>query len=308
MDIKSKSDSTNKSSSEVSFQFADKVKSLPVVNSTCYWLSESYNKIRERNFVTKCTCGLAETTIKSSIYLATPLVKKFKSQVNALDSIACNQLDRLEIAFPIIKSNPDAIVSQSRELLNKTVEPAVTRYTSLKTHTTQKCKSVKEFYLNGPLSLNNNRGLLKLISFTQNFIENYFIYEQISTTPNMEKVEEFVQVYLDYKDKQNANKGLDYENLIKHIKVLTYVLFYSLEAKLTKNSNESFKLLKSCFYRMFKLFEYYDLCKQTMLNKLQDKFHVTKDKIDLYKEYLDVLSKQFTVQDGRQLHQINVII
>jgi len=64
-------------------------------------------------------------------------------------------------------------------------------------------------------------------------------------------------------------------------------------------------VIKSYFYKLFKLFEYYDAMKENLVDNLVDKFHVTRDKIDLYKEYLDVLSKQFTVQDGRQLNQIN---
>lgn len=255
---------------EVNFEFAHKFKSLPVVNSTCYWLTKSYNKIKEKNFVTKCTCGLAETTIKSSLYLATPIVNKFKDQVNVLDSIACYQLDKLETAFPIIKSEPEAIVNQSKELINKTVEPAVARYTNFKSNTEQKCKTVKDFYLHGASQLNlNNKNVLayKLINLSQNFIENYFIYDQISHTPNMIKVEKFIQVYLDYKD-QLAKKELNYENLIKHIKVLTYVLFYSLEAKLTKQSNESIKVIKSYFYKLFKLFEYYDAMKENLVDNL----------------------------------------
>jgi hypothetical protein len=287
------------SGSEEACRFICRFQSLPVVNSTCYWLFENYNKLKEKNFVTKCTCDLAETTLKSSIYLATPIVKKFKSQVNALDSIACNQLDKLESAFPIIKSQPDMIVSQSKELINKTVEPAVTRYANFRTSTQNQCKTVRE-----KLSLKKNTG--KLINMSQCFLENHFIYDEISSSPYMEKVEEYIQVYLDYKD-TIACKELNYELLFKHIRILTYVLFYSIEAKITRHSNESIRFIKSYFYKLFKLFEYYDTVKQNLNNKLSEKFHVTREKIDLYKEYLDVLSKQFTVQDGRQLSSINVI-
>ena len=136
-------------------------------------------------------------------------------------------------------------------------------------------------------------------------IENYFIYDQISATPNMNKVEDYIQIYLDYKE-QLTKKKLSYEVLFQHIRILTYVLFYSLEAKLTRYSNESIKQIKSYFCKILKLFEYYDSIKQSSKAKFQEKFHVTKEKIDLYKEYIDLLSKQFTVQDGRQLSQINV--
>jgi len=285
--------------SEESCRFIYRFQSLPLVNSTCYWLFENYNKIKEKNFVTKCTCDLAETTLKSSIYLAAPIVKKFKSQVNVLDFIACNQLDKLESAFPIIKSQPDMILSQSKELIKKTVKPAVTRYTNFKINTENQCKTVRE-------KLSWKKTTVKLINISHYFLEYHFIFEEISSSPNMEKVEEYVQVYLDYKDKI-ACKELNYEILFKHIRILIYVLFYSIEAKITRYSNESIRFLKAYFCKLFKLFEYYDALRQNVNTKLREKFHVTKEKIDLYKEYLDVLSKQFTVQDGRQLSSINVI-
>jgi len=292
---------------ETNFLFANKFKSIPVVNSTCFWLTENYNKLKEKNFVTKCTCDLAETTIKRSLYLATPIVNKFKDQVIVLDSMACNQLDKLEEAFPIIKSNPDTIVSQSKELINKTVCPALYSYSNFKENTENKCKKFKEFYNNKvSLQLCKTDVLAgKLINSSQSFIENYFIYDHISSTPNMQKVGDYIQLYLDYKE-QLSRKNLSYEVLFQHIKILTYVLFYSLEAKLTRYSNESIKQIKSYFSKILKLVEYYDSIKQSFNAKFQEKFHVTKEKIDLYKEYLDLLSKQFTVQDGRQLNQINV--
>jgi hypothetical protein len=292
---------------EINFLFANKFKSIPVVNSTCFWLAENYNKLKEKNFVTKCTCDLAEITFKSSLYLATPFVSKFKDQVIILDLIACNQLDKLENAFPIIKSNPDKIVSQSKELINKTVRPAFIGYSNFKENTENKYKIFKEFYKNKESLRLCKTDILagKLISSSQSFIENYFIYDQISATPNMNKVEDYIQIYLDYKE-QLTKKKLSYEVLFQHIRILTYVLFYSLEAKLTRYSNESIKQIKSYFSKILKLFEYYDSIKQSFIAKFQEKFHVTKEKIDLYKEYIDLLSKQFTVQDGRQISQINV--
>ena len=49
----------------------------------------------------------------------------------------------------------------------------------------------------------------------------------------------------------------------------------------------------------------YNVLKTSVSFRLQDKFHVTRDKIELYKEYLDVMSRQFIVQDGRSLEHVH---
>ncbi len=125
-----------------------KFQSFPVVNSTCGWLSDSYSKIKAANFVTKCTCQVAESTIKNSMYLASPIVSTFKTQVKCLDSLAFNQLERLENAFPIIKSDAGNIVSQSKELINKTVEPVSTSLENFKTTTRDSVKNCFSRYDN----------------------------------------------------------------------------------------------------------------------------------------------------------------
>lgn len=142
----------------------NKFKSFPVVNSTCGWLSDSYSKIKATNFVTKCTCRVAESTLKNSMYLASPLVNTFKSQVDCLDSLAFNQLQRLESAFPIIKSDADKIVSQSKELINKTVEPVSNSLENLKSTTRDSVKNCFTRYLL-KLKLDSKTFFFQKISF-----------------------------------------------------------------------------------------------------------------------------------------------
>ena len=41
---------------------------------------------------------------------------------------------------------------------------------------------------------------------------------------------------------------------------------------------------------------------------LKDRFHITKENVDFYKDYMRVLGKQFTVSDGRSIEHIHVHI
>ncbi len=279
---------TSEFDNEIGLLSATKIKSFPVVNSTCYWLTESYLKLKQANFVTKCTCGLAETTLKNSMYLATPLVNRFRDQVTSLDSLAFNQLEKLETAFPIIKSNADTIVSQSKELLmNKTVKPVRSRYKTLKTNTIG-C-------LSSPVLVN------RFLDLTQNFLETYLIEEDLKKLNHAESVEDYIKYYGEYKINEEK-----YNDLIKRIQMLTYVFYYALK---TNSLNQAQMALKVLTVKLAKLYMYLELMnayKTSATRGIKEKFYLTKEKFELYKEYLDVLSKTFTVQDGRSLHHVNV--
>lgn len=225
---------------EVGLLCANKIKTFPVVNSTYYWLTKSYTKLKETNFVTKSTCTIAECTLKNSLVLAYPLVHKFKYQVSNLDSIACNQLEKLETAFPIIKSDTDSLVTQSRELLTKTVEPMCAGYATFKTNAETKCKTLK--------------------------------------TSLTEKI-------------------LDYHNLIVRMRALTNAINNNLK----QQAEMALRILELKFSTLCQLLTTFSLNKSKLSAQVKAKLYLTKDKIELYKEYLEVLCKQFTVQDGRSL-------
>lgn len=91
-------------------------------------------------------------------------------------------------------------------------------------------------------------------------------------------------------------------------KLLSVYAFYSLQETIINQINSAIGHFRSYLNNLLKIVDAYKQLKHNLYFQMQDKLHLTKDKIDLYKEYLDVLSKQFTVQDGRSLEYVNVII
>lgn len=270
---------------------SNKFKSFPVVTSTTNWLTENYSKLKERNFMTKCTCGLAETTLKNSMYLATPLVNKYLPLVNSLDSIAYNQLERLETAFPIIKSEPEYLVTQSKELLTKTVEPVSKRVNNFKTNTKASVKNCL------PKSLPGQKLANQFLDMSQKLLEQYLIYADLE---KLEILDESPKEFISYYEKEKKCQAL-----FKRINVLTYVFYASLKEKLMKQARLVLDLLTFKFAKLQSVISWLDSYKTSILNKTKEKMYLTKDQIHLYKEYFDVLSKQFTVQDGRSLHHVH---
>lgn len=266
----------------------NKFKSLPIVVSTCFWLSENYNKLKEKNYVTKCTCNLAESTIKNSIDLATPILDKFKDKVDVLDSLACNQLDKLEAAFPIIKSNPDTLVNQGKELINNwTIQPAVTKIYNIKNSTEKKCQNFE----NQTKVLAN-----KILDITEDIMDKNHLVSQKKVNSSNENNKSLIK-----------EDPRSFTAIAQRTKLVGLILYESAKTKLAQNINYPIRMIKSYIYSILKWLDFYKTLKRNFFVRLQDKLYFTKDKIDMYKDYLDLLTKQFTVQDGRSLEHVNVI-
>lgn len=256
--------------------FASKFKSIPLIISTCFWLSENYCKLKQANFITKTTCDLAETTLKSSYSLATPILSKFINQVGFVDALASNQLDRLIASFTLLSNDTNSLFNHTKDFIN-----------FLKVQPKDKTRS----FIN------------KMLDMSENFIESNLIYEELFKDNSSE--DKLSKNNLELLKLFKNQKELSKNDLSHRTKVLTLVAYNSIQFKLLNQLNESFKLFKAYLLNLFKIIETFKSAKEALAESVKDKFHVTKDKIDVYKEYLDVLSKQFTVQDGRSLDHIH---
>jgi hypothetical protein len=272
------SNSVNKNSNE-SLIFPNRFKSIPLIFSTCFWLSENYHKIKQTNSLTKKTCDLAEITIKSSFELATPFLCKFRNQVGFVDAVACNQLDKMLAAFTLISNDTNTIYNQTKQFIYE-----------LKS---QPCNQTRNLFG-------------KVLDLSEKFIESNLIYNEllleVDSSNNQATFNYIQELIKSYKNQKDSFKN----NLSHRTKILTLITYNSIQYKLLNQLNDSFKLFREYLLNLFKIIETLKSFKETLANNVKDKFHVTKDKIDLYKEYLDVLSKQFTVQDGRSLDHIHV--
>jgi hypothetical protein len=269
----------NSNSDLQSLIFPNRFKSIPLIFSTCFWLSENYHKIKQTNSLTKKTCDLAETTLKSSFELATPFLLKFRNQVGFVDSVACNQLDKMIAAFALFSNDTNTIYTQTKQFIYE-----------LKS---QPCNQTRNLFG-------------KMLDLSEKFIESNLIYNELlletDSSDNQATLNYNRELIKAYKNQKDSFKN----NLSHRTKILTLITYNSIQYKLLNQLNDSFKLFREYLLNLFKIIETFKSIKEALAMNVKDKFHVTKDKIDLYKEYLDVLSKQFTVQDGRSLDHIHV--
>ena len=254
-----------------SASFTNKVKSIPVVESTCDWLCNSYIKLKSTNFVTNATFNMAECTLKNSLHLATPLLKPFQAQVDALDSLACTQLDRIEHAFPIIKTDTGTLVCQGKDLLNNwTVQSAVNHYNQIKTGTEFIYKKSCEL---SDLRAQTRQLATRLCELTDSLIEKNLLRDQLVTLKKNDEVvlssNERLLCYLNYKE-QVANSSM---SLTERSKTLSLLLYFCVQDKLLRQLNESIEKIKATFVYLNKLLEMYEMFKRNVACKLQDQFH-----------------------------------
>lgn len=306
--------------------FADRCKSIPVFNSTCFWLNEYYNRLKEINTITKYTMELAESTIKTSMCLANPLMQKFKGHVHTLDTLACQQLDRLEAAFPILREDTDKVVSEGKNFFHKTVQPAVNRINTFRTQTEDTCTAFKNYGLMKVESIKCTKSRIiqtkstklikKLYDLSENFLETNLLYDDGDLTMD-ESLRNYYQTNISslratiipQPSLSTSPTVIMIENeidLANKIKILTCLLYFAVQKKCLKHINLLIHALDHYVDRLNRIGDAFEVQKANFKVKFEDRINYTKNRLNFYKEYLDLLTKQLTVQDGRSLDHVYV--
>lgn len=252
-------------------KFANRLKSLPVLMSTCIWFSQNYERLKASNTLIRQTCELAETTVQASVHaVADPLTTRFKSQLDILDCLACNQLDRLEHAFPLISKDMPTILNESKSMILGTNQVAhrfldrVEKRLILASAAAEPSKTNKQ--------QENVKQNIKSIEGRNE--------EQLSVSPT--------------------------PSLTVRSRLLAIMLYQVVKARVEARARLAYDLLAHSCPCVEAMSRRADEWRQAALYTLHERFFFTKDKLDLYKEYLDVLMRQFMVQDGRSLEHVHV--
>jgi hypothetical protein len=233
--------------------FRNKLKSIPLIESTWSIINENYFKIKDINFVTKLSYALAENTVRATSNLATPLLNKFKDQVEAFDNIACLQLARLELVFPIIKSDAGTIVNQSKEKVQSAIDSL--NFLSQYSDYNLKAKTINF--------------ASRVLDQGENLIEKNLIYcEPNKFSPN----NQHIQSYLSYK--QESSDMSDMWSVASRGKMLSQILCSCFQEKITSLLSNSVEQIKLMLFNLCKIVEMYELLKMNLSSKMHDQFNV----------------------------------
>lgn len=289
------------------FLFANRCKTLPLVNSTCSLFNEYYNKVKEANRLTKFTIGLAESTIKTSFSLANPVLEKFNGPLHVIDEIANRQLKKLETAFPILNEETDSVVNQGKMLLHKTAEPALSKLNKIE----HRCENIKNYGMEKVTSIKKAREQLKakailkkLLDASEYLIEKYLLEDRVYVVDD--------KLLMDYYHSgssltRDATKRRDNEDISNRIKGLTCTVYSALQKRCLRKINTTIHSFDAFLDRISQLVHLLDKQKTYLKTQFKDKMSNGFKKVHFCKEYLEALAKQMMVQDGRSLNQVNVI-
>lgn len=108
-------------------QFVEKVRDLPVVSDALGKLGALYTGTKEHNRLFRLTLSGAESGVGLLWSTTKPVMKTFDKTIEALNGIACNQLDKLEQDYPIIAQPTDVVLKQTKETAAAAVKPLADR-------------------------------------------------------------------------------------------------------------------------------------------------------------------------------------
>jgi hypothetical protein len=118
---------------------------------------------------------------------------------------------------------------------------------------------------------------------------------------NDEKYNEILSYMRQYKTQKEIKNNIEYISVKNRIKILLLILFQVLRIRINRYMDNN----KLIIYLFKKLNIQYLSLISFFKSNIKDRLDL-KDKLDLYKEYIDVLCKQFIVQDGRSLENVKV--
>jgi len=115
--------------------FLSRLVKLPVIDSAINVASGIYGRAKNSGGIVGTTLSIAENTAYVTAAQVAPFAQKFipmaTSPLTKLDDFASKGLEKLENNVPEIKKQPQEIVSDTKELINARISPAVNRVNSV---------------------------------------------------------------------------------------------------------------------------------------------------------------------------------
>jgi hypothetical protein len=128
----------------------DRIAEIPIVNTALTNVNDYYGKMKQTNALLRTTCNLAELSLKTMAFAATPITSICKKPIESVDSYFYEKVDALEFAFPVLSKPTDVLTNQAKEMYDKKVKQPIEQFyiekdrkvDELKTFGTNKVNSV----------------------------------------------------------------------------------------------------------------------------------------------------------------------
>ncbi|XP_048732411.2 perilipin-2-like isoform X2 [Ostrea edulis] len=125
-------------------QFVSRLSSLPVVSTAVTQACSLYQRTKESNQLFRTSLNLAESSIKTLSETSKPYLEKYQPQLDSVNKIACDQLEKLEERYPVITKPTDELVNDGKEACHVVLKPAIDRVNAVRQYSNDKYNQGKE--------------------------------------------------------------------------------------------------------------------------------------------------------------------
>jgi hypothetical protein len=113
----------------------DRLAEIPIVNSAVSNVTDYYGKVKEKNPILRGTFNLAELSIKTLAFAATPINSLCKRPIESIDGYLCERVEDLEHSYPSITKPTEQLTSA---IYNRTIREPIDTLQSIKDATTNR--------------------------------------------------------------------------------------------------------------------------------------------------------------------------
>jgi hypothetical protein len=104
--------------SKTGIKTIDRLNEIPVVNSAVHNVTDYYGKVKDSNVLFRTSLNLAEMSVKTMAFAATPLTSLWKGPIESVDQFISKKIDDLEHTYPIVSKPTEQVNSYKRLIVN----------------------------------------------------------------------------------------------------------------------------------------------------------------------------------------------
>jgi len=110
----------------------DRLVEIPVLNTAMSSVGDYYGKIKEKNFLTRTSCNLAELSFRTMTFAATPVTAICKKPIDTVDSYFYEKVDALEYKFPVLSKPTEVLTNQAKDTIDKSIRLPIEQVRQMK--------------------------------------------------------------------------------------------------------------------------------------------------------------------------------
>jgi hypothetical protein len=95
--------------SKTGIKTIDRLNEIPVVNSAVHNVTDYYGKVKDSNVLFRTSLNLAEMSVKTMAFAATPLTSLWKGPIESVDQFISKKIDDLEHTYPIVSKPTEQV-------------------------------------------------------------------------------------------------------------------------------------------------------------------------------------------------------